>query len=98
MHADTLLLLFGVLVLVAILVLPGAEAMALPHNSAHFAPPRIQCVVLGSSVGLVSGIVGAGGGFILVPLLVKWLKFPLKVAVGTSLSVVFLGLHVRLGG
>jgi uncharacterized membrane protein YfcA len=41
-------------------------------------------------VGVISGIVGAGGAFILLPLLVVWLKVPVRLAVGTSLGIVLL--------
>jgi len=48
-------------------------------------------VIVGSSVGLVSGIVGAGGGFILIPLMVGILKLPMRLAIGSSLGIVFIG-------
>lgn len=46
--------------------------------------------VLTFFVGIFSGLVGAGGAFILVPLMLYVLKFPLRVTIGTSLSVVLL--------
>lgn len=42
----------------------------------------------GAAVGVISGIVGAGGGFLIVPALVLMAKLPMKLAVGTSLLVV----------
>ena len=44
--------------------------------------------VLGAFTGLVTGIVGAGGGFIIVPILVLLAKLPMKRAVATSLFIV----------
>ena len=35
-----------------------------------------------------SGLVGAGGGFIIVPALVVFSKLPMRVAVGTSLTII----------
>ncbi|MHB8706599.1 MAG: sulfite exporter TauE/SafE family protein, partial [Coriobacteriia bacterium] len=45
-------------------------------------------VVLGAITGLYSGFLGLGGGFIVVPALVRWFGFDIKRAIGTSLVVV----------
>lgn len=42
----------------------------------------------GSLVGLVTGIVGAGGGFLIIPALVLFARLPMKLAVGTSLLII----------
>jgi uncharacterized membrane protein YfcA len=42
----------------------------------------------GSVVGLITGIVGAGGGFLIIPALVLLVKLPMKMAVGTSLVII----------
>ena len=42
----------------------------------------------GALVGLVTGLVGAGGGFLIIPALVLLSKLPMKEAVGTSLAIV----------
>jgi uncharacterized protein len=49
-----------------------------------------KIVVLGILIGLVSGFVGAGGGFLIVPTLLFFAKTPMKMAVGTSLFIVSL--------
>lgn len=46
--------------------------------------------VLGLVTGLLSGLLGVGGGFIMVPAFCYFLHLPLKVAFGTSLIVVAL--------
>jgi uncharacterized membrane protein YfcA len=45
-------------------------------------------VLLGILTGLYSGFLGLGGGFILVPMLTRWFRFPVKRALGTSLVAV----------
>jgi uncharacterized membrane protein YfcA len=45
----------------------------------------IPPVALGFLVGLLSGVMGVGGGFIMVPILIYWLRVPTNVAIGTSL-------------
>ena len=42
----------------------------------------------GSVVGVITGIVGAGGGFLIIPALVILAKLPMKMAVGTSLLII----------
>ena len=42
----------------------------------------------GAIVGVVTGLVGAGGGFLIIPALVLLSKLPMKEAVGTSLVII----------
>jgi uncharacterized membrane protein YfcA len=39
-------------------------------------------------VGGLTGFVGAGGGFLIIPALVVLAKMPMKIAVGTSLMII----------
>ena len=45
-------------------------------------------IVDGLVVGVLTGIVGAGGGFLIIPALVLLARLPMKLAVGTSLSII----------
>ena len=47
-----------------------------------------QIVFRGIIIGLISGFVGAGGGFLIIPALVFMGRLPMKIAVGTSLLIV----------
>jgi uncharacterized membrane protein YfcA len=47
-------------------------------------------VAEGSIVGILTGLVGAGGGFMIIPALVNLLKTPMKTAIGTSLVIISL--------
>lgn len=89
----TLLIFFGFLVLVAflMLLLKKEKNQALDEPVEEFKFRLIPSLLIGAFVGFMSGAVGAGGGFILIPLMVTVLKVPLKVTVGTSLGIVFLG-------
>lgn len=42
----------------------------------------------GAIVGILTGLVGAGGGFLIIPALVVLSKLPMKMAVGTSLVII----------
>lgn len=53
--------------------------------------PRLsfpQLAAVGLAAGLYSGFLGLGGGFVIVPLLTRWLGFGTKRAIGTSLVAV----------
>ena len=57
-------------------------------------------LVAGAAVGLVTGLLGVGGGFLIVPTLAVALAFTLRTAVGTSLAIItatsLLGLAAHL--
>jgi hypothetical protein len=55
----------------------------------------IKISAIGFLVGLLTGFLGVGGGFIIVPVLSTLVGFPIQAAVGTSLFIVML---VSLGG
>jgi uncharacterized protein len=47
-----------------------------------------KCLLAGLGVGILTGFIGVGGGFLLMPALVKFARLPLRVATGTSLAVI----------
>lgn len=48
----------------------------------------LRCLALGASVGALTGFIGVGGGFLIVPVLVLLSGLDIKTAVGTSLAVI----------
>lgn len=77
------------MVLLALRSRPETEVGVVP------AVPRVPTrhrtgglVVLGAVTGLYSGFLGLGGGFIVVPALVRWFGFDIKRGIGTSLVIV----------
>jgi len=85
--ASVLLGGFAVMMLAtAAAMIPGRRSHAgkpVPHEL-----PFVRVVVDGVAVGLVTGLVGAGGGFLVVPALALLGGLPMPVAVGTSLLVI----------
>jgi hypothetical protein len=80
------LALFAVVMLVAAWrMLRGAAMQRLEHE-----PRRTAVVAGGFAVGALSGLVGVGGGFLIVPALVLLAGVPMVNAVGTSLAVIAL--------
>ena len=51
-------------------------------------PNYLFLAFLGMAVGLLTSIVGAGGGFLIIPALVLFARLPMKLAVGTSLLII----------
>ena len=45
-------------------------------------------ILEGTVVGILTGLVGAGGGFLIIPALVLFSRLPMKMAVGTSLVII----------
>ncbi|WP_101949624.1 sulfite exporter TauE/SafE family protein [Mycobacterium sp. 3519A] len=60
--------------------------------------PAAKIVVLGLTVGLVTGLVGAGGGFLVVPALALLGGMSMPVAVGTALVVIAMNSIAGLAG
>lgn len=90
MAGETLLLVFGVVVAAALVLLLGRSPCE-SDDATDFKFNGMASAVSGAAVGFVSGIVGAGGGFIMIPIMLRLLKIPVRVAVGSSLGIVFLG-------
>ncbi len=60
-------------------VSPVGEVKSVPGSTIHKG-------ILGFFIGILTGIVGLGGGYALVPSFIYLLKSPVKIAVGTSLA------------
>ncbi|MBU2452024.1 MAG: sulfite exporter TauE/SafE family protein, partial [Proteobacteria bacterium] len=49
-----------------------------------------RAVSVASGVGLLGGMVGQGGSFILIPLMIFYVKIPTRIAIGSNLAIVML--------
>ena len=82
-----------VMVVFAILMLAASVSMIRSRKvaAAEQAKEKPWMLVLyGVLIGLVTGFLGAGGGFLLIPALVILMKLPMKEAIGTSLMIIAL--------
>jgi hypothetical protein len=66
----------------------GGGAIALGGCRDFFSPCMGHIALHGIGVGVLTGLVGVGGGFLIVPALVLLSGIPMKTAVGTSLAIV----------
>jgi len=79
--------LFAVLmVLASISMIRGAHDYS--HDDERFMP--VLLIIQGMLIGFLTGLVGAGGGFLIVPALVLLTGLGFKTAVGTSLFIIAL--------
>ena len=81
------LALFGVVMLAAAgAMLKGRAGLEGEHQKRSVA----TVAALGVGVGVMTGLVGVGGGFLIVPALVLLVGLDMRLAVGTSLSIIVL--------
>ncbi len=94
---DTFVLTKNVAVMVFFALIMLAASMSMIRNNSPAVttetdeqrPFNWPVIVLdGALVGILTGIVGAGGGFLIIPALVLLARLPMKVAVGTSLLII----------
>ncbi|MBL4585857.1 MAG: sulfite exporter TauE/SafE family protein [Flavobacteriales bacterium] len=83
----------AIMLLFAAMMILAAFSMIAPSKS-HSEKVEVQkfnypmILLEGVGVGVLTGLVGAGGGFLIIPALVILSKLPMKMAVGTSLSII----------
>ncbi|WKK81449.1 sulfite exporter TauE/SafE family protein [Marivirga arenosa] len=89
----------GIMVIFAILMIAASYSMIkgkkkVAEEAEEEAGETVQkfnyplIIVEGIVVGALTGLVGAGGGFLIIPALVVLAKLPMKEAVGTSLLII----------
>lgn len=90
------------LAILGVVILAAATSMLRPPplQGADALPPRPAwvAVVAGALVGVLTGLTGVGGGFVIVPALVLLARLPMKDAVGTSLAIIVMNTVAGFGG
>jgi len=86
-----LLAVFAVMTTLALpLMLLSPVRMGDPVSAAEVPVSRTKAIAYPAAVGLLAGFVGAGGGFLLLPVLVGLLGVPVRVSIATSLTMTML--------
>jgi uncharacterized membrane protein YfcA len=93
----------SIFVMVVFAILMMAASLSMIKNrrvkTEAGAPSTPMILVLyGVLIGLVTGFLGAGGGFLLIPALVFLMKLPMKEAIGTSLLIIALNSLIGFTG
>lgn len=84
----------AMMILFAVLMVSASVSMIRDKKKEEQATdePRVfnypMILLEGAVVGVLTGLVGAGGGFLIIPALVMLSKLPMKQAVGTSLLII----------
>lgn len=87
--ADVLLVVFALLMLGTASGMWRGRAPGVAEPPPPLTPGRVAfLLLLGLLTGALTGLVGAGGGFIVVPALTLFAALPVRLAVGTSLAVI----------
>ncbi|MVZ64790.1 TSUP family transporter [Sphingobacterium sp. DK4209] len=81
-----------VMLLFALLMLKASFNMIFKKESSTIAQKSKSSIlkigIQGLMIGLLVGLVGAGGGFLIIPALVIFNKMPIKTAIGSSLFII----------
>jgi uncharacterized protein len=80
------MILFAFLMLVASYCMIKRDLSDLENDIEHFNYPLLT--FQGLLIGVITGLIGAGGGFLIIPSLIHFGKLKMKVAVGTSLVII----------
>lgn len=81
----------GIMIFFALIMIMASYAMIKNKKTKTYqqdSQPYYKTFYQGIIIGTITGIIGAGGGFLYVPALVLWANIPMKKAVGTSLIIV----------
>jgi uncharacterized membrane protein YfcA len=88
---------FGILMIMAALLTvnhrdqDSRAAQILPSNP-------LLLGAMGFGVGALTGLLGAGGGFLIVPVLALMARLPMRIAIGTSMAIVSANAWISLAG
>ncbi len=91
-RSDKLLLVFFSL----IIIIASSAMIRKQKNEIQKNVSVIQLVFHGVLTGFLTGLVGVGGGFLIIPVLVLVCKIPMKKAVGSSLIIILLNSVIGL--
>ena len=92
------MVLFAVLMLVASIGMIRSKGVNMGEKECLDSVRFGKLLIYGVAIGLVTGFLGAGGGFLLIPALVLLLNLPMKKAVGTSLMIIALNSLIGFTG
>lgn len=82
-----MMLLFALLMIAAAIIMLRNQPVK-ENQTSTGKGPVILTGIQGAMEGSITGLVGAGGGFLIIPVLVLFSKLPMKKAIGTSLLII----------
>jgi uncharacterized protein len=97
-HDLATMVLFAILMLIASFAMIKGNSKNVNADTNTSSANTVKLLLFGVLVGLTTGFLGAGGGFLIIPALVLILKTPMKKAVGTSLLIIALNSLIGFTG
>ena len=91
---------FLIMIVFSVLMITAAISMIRKNQPevTGFQTNYVQLGLIGFLVGIVTGFLGAGGGFLIIPAPLFFAKLPMKQAVGTSLLIITINSSIGFGG
>jgi hypothetical protein len=88
---QVLLFIFGLLALLAafLMLKPVPEEIESAAD-AEFTFSLWRAILTAAGIGVLGGLVGQGGSFILIPLMISFIHIPVRIAIGSNLAIVLL--------
>ncbi len=90
-----------IMVVFAVLMVAASTAMIRPSAQSDATTAKAnpsKLALIGLLVGIVTGFLGAGGGFLIIPALLFFANLPMKQAVGTSLLIIAINSLIGFSG
>jgi uncharacterized membrane protein YfcA len=88
LSSELILLVFAVMAVIAavMMLIPQRHADVDTHvRELVFSKPLT--IVIGATIGTLSGVIGQGGGFLFIPAMLFLLKIPMRITIGTALAI-----------
>lgn len=82
------MVLFALLMVIASISMIRSRKGRQAAQASRKAEGAVRLFLYGVGIGIVTGLLGAGGGFLLIPTLVLLVGLPMKKAIGTSLMII----------
>jgi len=92
-----LMILFAVLMLMASMSMIGIRETAEEQTETAQRTQPWKLLLYGIGTGLITGMLGAGGGFLIIPVLTYFCHLPIRKAIGTSLCIITINALIGFG-
>jgi len=89
---------FLIMIIFAVLMIAASFSMITKNQVPATHTNHWQLALIGAVVGTITGFLGAGGGFLIIPALLFFANLPMKQAVGTSLLIICINSSIGFVG
>ena len=90
LSSKTQLILFAITMLMASFLMMTKKEKTFEDTAVATKTKRLLFIIQSLLVGIMTGVIGVGGGFLIVPSLILFANIPTKKAIGSSLAIISL--------